>query len=429
MKQGEDNYFVMADNTGPKLSAPMASVFSPGDILDNRYEITRQLGKGTAGLVYEAKDRLAGGRRLALKVFHRKLAASTVARSRIAREVLLGISIEHPSLVRIYDLVITDHVLGYTMELVEGTPLSDLNPQCLSFNEIASILSHVGQGLAALHKHGIVHRDLKPANIIIRDDGMATIIDLGLARGESLATSEPPIAKGTSTTDQVMSQSRCTSLGEVLGTPAYMAPEYIAQGQCDRRSDIYALGAIAYELLTGEWPHKTDEIGHLFLAKVEKDPPPPAKIRPSIPEALSNLVMRALHRDPTRRLPSAEAFVGGLLYYITNERDSSARQAAEMHRSAQAGMSLIADTAAYRGARLKAVLIRALVVAFLVLSAQYLSQNLPSRMASSLQILSQGEGVIEPKPAAPTKLTQRRKSKPIAGTKNFVAKRPKVHAP
>jgi serine/threonine-protein kinase len=232
----------------------------PGHLVAGRYQVLERIGRGGMGSVYRVRD-LALDAIIALKALD---AGGSARWDRLTNEVRIARRITHPNVCRVYDLIEDGDRLYLTMELVPGQPLEVRLGDPLDPRTVVEILKDVAAGLAAIHENGVVHRDLKPANILI-SDGRAVIVDFGLARHEHAS-------------------ERLTAEGTVVGTPEYMAPEQ-KLGEADARADVFALGLIGFELLTGARP-----VRHEGLSS-------PRVLRPDLPEALDRLIASCLEVD------------------------------------------------------------------------------------------------------------------------------------
>ena len=264
-----------------------------------RYRIDSLLGKGGMGSVYKAYDDTLG-RAIALKVLPKDFVAGPGSLERFVREARTASSLNHPNVVTIYE-VGSDANGGdgpthfIAMELIEGQPLRTLlgRPQ-LSIPRSIEIMAQVADGLAAAHAAGIVHRDLKPDNIVIARNGVAKILDFGIAK---------PQDDGNS--DDVSVTAVHTSPGIVLGTPGYMAPEQARAEAVDHRSDIFSFGCILYECATGMRPFRGDSMVDVLHRTMHYDPPPLAETAPAAPAELQRIVRKTLAKDPAHRYQSA----------------------------------------------------------------------------------------------------------------------------
>jgi eukaryotic-like serine/threonine-protein kinase len=270
---------------------------APGSVVAGRYEIRSILGTGGAGVVYKAFDRELG-EVLALKTLHAdSVAQDPAAVERLKSEIRLARRIAHRGVVRTYDLGESSGMYFLTMEYVSGTVLSDLleRDQRLPVSAVYSIARQLARALAVAHEQGIIHRDIKPQNIMLQADGTLKVMDFGIAR----------LAVRTTALTQV---------GMAVGTPGYMAPEQLMDGDVDARADLYACGAVLYECLTGRLPHDPTNpvlmIGRIVSGAVVSSP---REVVPDVPVALSALVMRLLASDVEQRTPSAELLHAELL--------------------------------------------------------------------------------------------------------------------
>jgi serine/threonine protein kinase len=255
-----------------------------------RYEIVEELGRGAMGVIYKAKDP-AIGRFVAIKTV--RLGDFTdpshleELRSRLQREAQAAGALLHPHIITIFDVGEEEGLSYYAMELVEGTTLEDLidSNQRLDQETIVHIARQAADALGFAHRTGIVHRDIKPANIMLTRDGRVKIADFGIAK---------------------VGSTKMTQTGMLLGSPSYMAPEHFLGQGLDGRSDIFALGIVLYELITGQPPFTAENLGTLSYKIVHEDAVPPIRIRPDLDPLLNAIVAKALARDPAERFQSAE---------------------------------------------------------------------------------------------------------------------------
>ncbi|WP_341829990.1 serine/threonine-protein kinase [Streptomyces hainanensis] len=265
-----------------------------GRLLAGRYELTEPLGKGGMGEVWSGRDVALGGRRVAVKLLHADRLASLSGttdpdelRRRFLRECRATARVDHPGLVAIHDAGRDGEELFLVMQLIEGCDLSDhlAEHDPYPWPWAVAVLAQLCSALAAVHAVSIVHRDLKPGNVMIRHDGRATILDLGVAavRGDGEDT-------------------RLTRTGAMVGTPVYMAPEQaVGNHPVGTPADLYALGAIGYELLTGQAPFTAPNAAGLLYKKLHEEPVPVQRLRPDAPPQLAGLVHQLLARDPAAR--------------------------------------------------------------------------------------------------------------------------------
>ncbi len=268
-------------------------VLQVGDILGGRYEILALLGEGGMGAVYKASDREVD-RVVALKLIRPEMASNPAILARFKQELLTAHQVTHKNVIRIYDLAEADGVKFITMEYVEGSDLRQLLKEHGKFSpdEAVDIVRHVCMALDAAHSVGIIHRDLKPQNIMQDKAGRILVMDFGLARS-------------------VQSEGM-TQTGALLGTIEYMSPEQAMGKTLDQRSDLFAVGLIFYELLSGKMPFKAETAMASLLMRNQERAVPLADIDATVPAGLSDIVSRCLERDLERRYPNAAEIVADL---------------------------------------------------------------------------------------------------------------------
>jgi serine/threonine-protein kinase len=264
----------------------------PDTLIDGRYRILRKLGSGGMADVYMAEDQQLG-RRVALKVLHRRFAEDEQFVERFRREASSAAGLSHPNVVAIFDRGEWDGTYYISMELVEGRTLKDIvREKGPAPPEAAVDLTlQILRAARYAHKQGIVHRDIKPHNVLIDHDGRVRVTDFGIARA------------GT---------SDITETGSVMGTAQYLSPEQAQGRPVDERADLYAIGIVLYELLTGQVPFDADSPVTVALKQVSEMPVPPAELVPAIPPAIDAVVLHALEKDPDRRWQSADEFIAAL---------------------------------------------------------------------------------------------------------------------
>jgi len=258
------------------------------------YEITGTLGAGGMGEVYRARDAKLN-RDVAIKVLPETLARDAAALSRFEREAQAVAALSHPNILAIYDFGSTDGITFAVTELLEGETLrSRLSSGALPVRKALDYGAHIVHGIAAAHERGIIHRDLKPENVFITKDGVVKILDFGLAK----------TALSTATAAETTLQAD-TSPGTVLGTVGYMSPEQVRGLTVDPRSDIFSIGAVLYEMLTGRRAFRGDSQVETMNAILKEDPPEFAEINPTLPASLDRIVRRCLEKAPADRFHSA----------------------------------------------------------------------------------------------------------------------------
>ena len=250
-----------------------------------KYRVLEQVGEGAMGVVYRALDPVLN-RPVAIKVMSDALARDDDLRSRFLREAQAAGSLQHPNVVTIYDFGEMEGHLYIAMEFVVGDDLEEMlrRNALLSVVEKIDLLIDVLGGLGYAHKRGIIHRDIKPANIRVDEEGRARIMDFGIAHLQS---------------------SKLTRTGLMVGTPAYMAPEQITGGTVSPATDLFSVGAVMYELLTGNRPFEAESLQSVFYHIVTTPPPDIMTVVPELPPVLNQIVMRALAKEPAERYSSA----------------------------------------------------------------------------------------------------------------------------
>ncbi len=273
---------------GVETGASEASTHAPRK-LAGRYEILGLLGAGGMGSVYRARD-TALGELVALKILKKELVAVPGMLERFRQEVKLARRVTHPNVARTFDIGSDEGDCFLTMELVDGAPLSaDLARHGrLTMTALVALARPICAGLAAAHAAGVLHRDLKPENVLVGRDGRVVITDFGVARGL-----EPADAGRT--------------FGGVVGTPAYMAPEQVeGRRDLDARCDVYALGAMLFELATGRQAWSGESAVSVAAARLLQPPPDPRAFAPEMPEAAAAVILRCMARDRDARYASAD---------------------------------------------------------------------------------------------------------------------------
>jgi TolB-like protein/Flp pilus assembly protein TadD/tRNA A-37 threonylcarbamoyl transferase component Bud32 len=272
----------------------MADIFDRlKNSLADRYALERELGAGGMATVYLAED-LKHHRKVAVKVLRPELAAALGA-DRFHQEIEIAAQLTHPHILPLHDSGEVDGFLYYVMPYIEGESLREklAKEGELPISDAVRILKEVVDALAEAHSHGVVHRDIKPDNVMLRGRH-ALVTDFGVAKAVNEATG----------------RQKLTTEGIALGTPAYMAPEQAAADpQIDHRADIYAVGAVAYELLTGRPPFTGNTQQEILAAHVTQAPEPVTKYRQSVPPALADLVMKCLEKKPADRWQTAEELI------------------------------------------------------------------------------------------------------------------------
>ena len=264
-----------------------------GPLLKNRYRLGRVLGRGGMCIVYQAWDtRLQ--RNVAVKRLEPPLSEDARTRARFDREGRALAQLSHPNLVTLIDRGSSDNEDYLVFEYVEGRSLKEMIREGLmSIGDIGRIAGQVAEGLAAAHTLGIIHRDVKPQNILIDRNGHAKVSDFGIATGPDW--------------------TRVTRAGSVIGSARYMSPEQIRSKPVDARSDIYSLGVVMYEMLTGTPPFDGLNMPEIARMHLNATPPPISDVRANLPEGLEKVVMRCLEKLPDDRFASMDELLGALV--------------------------------------------------------------------------------------------------------------------
>ena len=272
-----------------------------GRILDGRYEVGAKIARGGMAVVYQARD-LRLDRTVAVKVMHEGLGNDPEFVSRFEREARSAARLSHHNVVAVFDQGEDRGTLFLVMEYVPGLTLRDLirKEAPLSPGRALALAEPILAALAAAHDAGMIHRDVKPENVLLADDGRVKVADFGLARA-------------------VNAETQHTATGGILiGTVSYLSPELVVDGKADPRSDVYAVGILLYEMLTGEKPHQADNPIQVAYKHVHEDVPPPSLLEPALPPYVDALVARATARD--RDLRPSDARV--LLHQVRRVRQA-----------------------------------------------------------------------------------------------------------
>jgi len=270
-----------------------ASALPDSGVLSGRYEIVRLLGRGGMGAVYQARD-LELDRPVAIKVIRPEFASEPEIIQRFKQELIMAREVTHPNVVRIFDLGSSEGFRYITMEFVAGRDLKDMirDADGLDADRAANVLAQTCRALQAAHDAGIVHRDLKPQNIMIDVEGTVKVMDFGIARSTDI--------------------TGMTRTGQMMGTPDYMSPEQAMAKPVDARSDIFSLGIIGYEMLSGELPYTADTPFGSLIKRTKEKAPSLADIRPDTPDYLRDIVAKCLQIEPDLRYQSAAEILADL---------------------------------------------------------------------------------------------------------------------
>ncbi|WKZ57530.1 MAG: serine/threonine-protein kinase [Bdellovibrionota bacterium] len=261
----------------------------PGSDVQGEFQVQKLLGRGGFSCVYLVTPHGEPTRFLALKVLDRKVVGDERQLRRFRQEIKLLQSIRHPNVIMAHELIESGDLIAYTMDYVEGDLLAQrMHQGTIAVTSAAEIMRQVCAGLEAIHSAGIVHRDLKPENILLTKNGQVRLFDFGVVRY---------IGAETLTPDGVM-----------VGTAKYLAPEYIEVGDCDHRADIFALGAIGYEMVSGVAPFPDDGRMSTLLKRLKSQVPPLRSLAPAVPRQFATIVERAMEVRLGSRYQSAAEF-------------------------------------------------------------------------------------------------------------------------
>lgn len=317
--------------------------------IPERYRLLREVGQGGMAIVYRAIDETLK-RDVAIKVLHQHLASEPESKARLEREAQSVAKLHHENILEIFDYSGPDSASSYIVtEFIDGQTLKDfLAARAIAYPEVAALIAlEIGGALAHAHAAGIIHRDVKPENVMIRKDGVLKLMDFGIA--------------------QVVDLQRMTVTGQLLGSPAYMAPELIEGKALDFRTDVFAVGIMLYQLATGSLPFSGKNPHEVLRRIVEGKFAEPRTLNRRVSDGLSRILSRALARQPSDRYASLEALTGDLRQHLADAglgdpkrelrtyfADPAAYEAAVPARLA-AGLTASADAALKAGKKAKAI--------------------------------------------------------------------------
>jgi serine/threonine-protein kinase len=268
----------------------------------HNYQINAHLGQGGMGNVFRATDTMLG-REVALKMLHPQLTIQPQFLERFKKEARVLAQLLHPNIAVIYNFIEQGGNHFMVMEYVEGTTLDDLlkKYKTLSTEFIVPVFIQALEGLQHAHRKNIFHRDIKPSNLMLTPDGTVKLMDFGIAK--------------------VSGEQKMTQVNKIVGTVEFMAPELIQGKEASPASDIYAMGATLYELVSGKLPFESDTDFNLMQAILKKKVNPPDKLNASVPKAISDIIMKAMDKNPANRYPDARAFQQALVSAFPHYRE------------------------------------------------------------------------------------------------------------
>ena len=262
-----------------------------GRLLGNRYEIIEKIGSGGMATVYKAKCHVLN-RYVAIKILRDEFITDEEFVKRFEVEAQSAASITHPNIVSVYDVGVDGNLHYIVMELIKGKTLKEIIVEekgPLPWKWSVNIASQIASALEVAHKNHIIHRDIKPHNIIITEDGIAKVTDFGIAKA--------------------VSNSTITAFGTTIGSVHYFSPEHARGGFTDEKSDLYSLGVVMYEMLTGKVPFDADTPVSVALKHMQEEPKPPIEVNPNVPVAVNDIIMKALKKDTNSRYQNATAML------------------------------------------------------------------------------------------------------------------------
>ena len=265
-----------------------------GRLLGNRYEIIEKIGNGGMAMVYKAKDQVLN-RYVAVKILRDEFTTDEEFIKRFSIEAQSAASITHPNIVSVYDVGNEGNLYFIVMELIKGKTLKEIiieEGTALPWKWSTNIAMQIASALETAHKNNIVHRDIKPHNIIITEDGIAKVTDFGIAKA--------------------VSNSTITAFGSTIGSVHYFSPEHARGGFTDAKSDLYSLGVVMYEMLTGRVPFDADTPVSVALKHMQEEPVAPKEINQNIPSAINDIIMKAMRKDTTLRYQNATEMLNDL---------------------------------------------------------------------------------------------------------------------
>jgi serine/threonine protein kinase len=321
-----------------------------GNVVGN-YKITEKLGEGGMGAVYKGVD-LMLEREVAIKALKPELASQPQVVERFRSEAVTLAKLNHQNIAALYSFFRQGEEFFMVMEFMRGQTLDEIITQSgsMSCEQAIPLFCHALEGIGYAHRLGIIHRDIKPANMMLTEDGILKVMDFGIAR--------------------VLGTARMTRAGNLIGTIEYMSPEQVRGQETDERSDIYSLGALLFELLTGRLPFISENEYELMKMQIEHAPPSPRSFAPHIPEAIAAAILKAMAKDPAERFQSATEFRDELLNAelpatmqdalaavktATNSRASKPPVSRNTAKETRLGDAVTASPPTVKGTRLAAV--------------------------------------------------------------------------
>ena len=270
-----------------------------GRLLGNRYEILENIGNGGMATVYKAKCHVLN-RYVAVKVLRDEFTTDGEFVKRFNTEAQSAASLTHPNIVSVYDVGSEGDIHYIVMELIKGKTLKEIINEdgALSWKWSVNVAIQIASALETAHKNNIIHRDIKPHNIIITEDGIAKVTDFGIAKA--------------------VSNSTITAFGTTIGSVHYFSPEHARGGYTDAKSDLYSLGVVLYEMVTGQVPFNADTPVSVALKHMQEIPKEPMELNPNVPKAVNDIIMKAMQKDTNLRYQNATEMLRDLSKALKN---------------------------------------------------------------------------------------------------------------
>ena len=270
-----------------------------GKVLGSRYELIEKIGSGGMATVYKARD-LVLKRYVAVKILREEYTTDNEFIKRFNTEAESAASLTHPNIVSVYDVGKEGNLYYIVMELIKGKTLKEIIVEDgrMGWKWSVKIAKQIAQALETAHRNNIIHRDIKPHNIIITEDGTAKVTDFGIAKA--------------------VSNSTITAFGTTIGSVHYFSPEHARGGYTDAKSDLYSLGVVLYEMVTGRVPFDADTPVSVALKHMQEKPVPPIELNPAIPQSLNDLILKAMEKDPNMRYSTATEMIEDLDKILKN---------------------------------------------------------------------------------------------------------------